>query len=411
MRILHTADWHLGDRLGRIDRTEDLRRAVERVARYCDQKQIDVLLVAGDIFSELSRPESLRGSIEHLQQTFEPFLQRGGTILAVTGNHDNEVFCQTLQLVMALAMPAASRSDKVQPPGRLYLATDPNLLRLADGQGTQVQFLLMPYPTPARYLKDAQAQRFTSLQERNQLLQSAYTTSLHELLDCPQFDRSIPAVLAAHIHVQGSTLPQLFRMTEQESIVFSETDVPAELAYVALGHIHQAQTLRGLSHVRYASSIERLDLGERNDQKGVVLVDIGPEGRRGEPEFLPLEATPIYAITFDNPADDLPRLRQQYPQAQCDLVNLEFTYTAGKNNLEAILKQLDDIFPRWYARNWRESTELGSPINAEPVQARSFEVTVRDYLHGELMNHAEDERQAILNMAEELMTLKNPVVS
>jgi exonuclease SbcD len=32
MRILHTADWHLGDRLGRIDRTDDLRRAVERVA-------------------------------------------------------------------------------------------------------------------------------------------------------------------------------------------------------------------------------------------------------------------------------------------------------------------------------------------------------------------------------------------
>jgi DNA repair exonuclease SbcCD nuclease subunit len=269
----------------------------------------------------------------------------------------------------------------------------------------------MPYPTPTRYLKDAQSQRFASLEERNQLLQSDYTKSLRELLDSPQFDRSIPAVLAAHIHVQGSTLPQLFRMTEQESIVFSEADVPAELAYVALGHIHQAQKLRGLSHVRYASSIERLDLGERNDQKGVVLVDIGPEGRRGEPEFLPLEATPIYAVTFDNPAQDLPRLREQYPDARRDLVNLEFAYTAGKDNLELILKQLDDIFPRWYSRNWRESTELGSPLSIEPVQTRNFEETVRDYLQGELMNHAEDERQVILNMAEELMTLKSPVVT
>ena len=35
MRILHTADWHLGDRLGRQDRTDDLRRAVERMAEYC----------------------------------------------------------------------------------------------------------------------------------------------------------------------------------------------------------------------------------------------------------------------------------------------------------------------------------------------------------------------------------------
>src|SRR5690349_10805469 len=57
MKILHTADWHLGDRLGRIDRTEDLRRAVERVARYCGEHQVDVLLVAGDLFSELARPD------------------------------------------------------------------------------------------------------------------------------------------------------------------------------------------------------------------------------------------------------------------------------------------------------------------------------------------------------------------
>ena len=51
MRILHTADWHLGDRLGRIDRTADLRTAVERVAAHCQEHRVDVLLVAGDLFS------------------------------------------------------------------------------------------------------------------------------------------------------------------------------------------------------------------------------------------------------------------------------------------------------------------------------------------------------------------------
>src|SRR5947208_13344956 len=103
MRILHTADWHLGDRLGRIDRTADLRRAVERVAAYCESEQVEVLLVAGDLFSELSRPDHLRATIEHLQQVFWPFVQKGGTIVALTGNHDNEGFCQTLGHAMALA--------------------------------------------------------------------------------------------------------------------------------------------------------------------------------------------------------------------------------------------------------------------------------------------------------------------
>src|SRR5919108_382038 len=57
MRILHTADWHLNDRLGRIDRTDDLRKAVERVAVHCREQNVDVLLVAGDLFSELARPD------------------------------------------------------------------------------------------------------------------------------------------------------------------------------------------------------------------------------------------------------------------------------------------------------------------------------------------------------------------
>ena len=98
MRILHTADWHLGDRLGRIDRTGDLRRAVERIAAYCRSEAVDVLLVAGDLFSDLARPDSLREAIEHWQEVFCDFLQAGGTILTLTGNHDNETFCQTLRV-------------------------------------------------------------------------------------------------------------------------------------------------------------------------------------------------------------------------------------------------------------------------------------------------------------------------
>ena len=95
VRLLHTADWHLNDRLGRIDRTDDLRRAVERVAAHCHAERVDVLIVAGDLFSELARPDALRDTIRHWQDVFAGFLTTGGTILTCTGNHDNETFCQT----------------------------------------------------------------------------------------------------------------------------------------------------------------------------------------------------------------------------------------------------------------------------------------------------------------------------
>src|SRR5436305_2787894 len=163
MRILHTAAWHLNDRLGRIDRTDDLRRAVERVAAHCREQKADVLLVAGDLFSELARPDALRESIRHWQDVFADFLESGGTILTLTGNHDNENFCQTLRHAMTLASPASLADDGRAAPGRLHLATGPSLLRLADRrEGFDAQFVLMPFPTPNVYLNDQPNLRYGS---------------------------------------------------------------------------------------------------------------------------------------------------------------------------------------------------------------------------------------------------------
>lgn len=406
MRILHTADWHLADRLGRIDRTDDLRRAVERVADYCRADKVDVLLVAGDLFSELAGPDALREAIRHLQETFAPFLRDGGTILTLTGNHDKENFCQTLRHAMNLAAPAGGKSGDLAQPGRLYLATGPTLLRLLDRETqTPIQFILMPYPTPTRYLADEESQRYQSLDEKNRHLMSAYTRKLNALQSDQRFDPRLQTVLAAHVHVRGAELPTLFRITEQEDVVFSDADLPTGFACIALGHIHRAQYLGGQKHVRYSGSIERMDLGEKDDQKGVVLFDLGPEGLRGEPTVLPLPTTPIYEIEIHTPQDELPGLKERYAGANEDLVRIVCTYTAGVDNREEILRELSDLFPRWYDREIIERNALDkiTLVGGSSGPAKSFEQTVRDYLQQELTNHAEDFREAVLARAEELI--------
>jgi exonuclease SbcD len=405
MRILHTADWHLADRLGRQDRTQDIRRAVERVAGYCAEEKVDVLLVAGDLFSELAGPEALREAIRHLHETFGPFLRGGGTVLALTGNHDKESFCQTLRHAMSLAAPAAGATgDRVQP-GRFYLATEPTLLRLADrGHDKDVQFILMPYPTPSRYLREEAAQRYQGLDERNRHLLTAYNTQLQAIQHGERFDAGLPTVLAAHVHVRGAELPTLFRLTEQEDVVFSDADLPTGFAYVALGHIHRAQCIAGQRHVRYCGSIERLDLGEQHDEKGVVLIDVGPTGLTAPPRTLPLEATPIYEVEINQPRLEIPFLSEQYPGASAHLVRIRCRYTAGVDNREETLRQLEEIFPRWYDREITEAGALGEAITIGPApRAKSFEDTVRDYLRQELINHPEELRDAVLARAEALM--------
>jgi exonuclease SbcD len=405
MRIVHTADWHLGDRLGRIDRTEDLRKAVERVAACCADERADVLLVAGDLFSELAGPESLRETVRHLQDTFGPFMRGGGTVLTLTGNHDKENFCQTLQLAMRLASPNVGLSGDVVPAGRLYLATGPTLLRLGDGAtGGKVQFVLMPYPTPARYLTEEAAQRYQGLDEKNRHLLAAYTKTLREVRGSAAFDPSLPTVLGAHVAVQGSELPRLFRLSEHEDVVFAEGDLPDDFAYVALGHVHKAQALGGREHVRYSGSVERMDLGESLDDKGVVVVDVGPGGLAGPPRVVPVPATPVYEVTVSEPKADVPALRRLHPDAKNDLVRINVTYTAGEDNREELLRELEEIFPRWYDRQVTERNALSGTL-ADPAAVRpaTFEETVRSYLRQELLNHPDDFREAVLARAEALM--------
>src|SRR6476620_2703909 len=189
MKLLHTADWHLGDRLGRIDRTNDLRVAVERVADYCRQEAVDVLLVAGDLFSELARPDGLRETIRQWQEVFREFLEAGGTILTLTGNHDNESFCQTLVSAMSLAAPTVGRMGETVPPGRLYLAAEPTFLRLKDRHdGFDVQFVLMPYPTPSHYLKGEGSLKYGSPEEKMALLVKAWADALRGIRAHERYD-------------------------------------------------------------------------------------------------------------------------------------------------------------------------------------------------------------------------------
>ncbi|QJW96243.1 metallophosphoesterase family protein [Frigoriglobus tundricola] len=405
MRILHTADWHLGDRLGRIDRTDDLRKAVERVAVHCKEQAVDVLLVAGDLFSELARPDGLRETIRHWQDVFHGFLEGGGTILTLTGNHDNENFCQTLVSAMTLASPTVGRPGETVPPGRLYLAADPTFIRLEDRMGGfPVQFVLMPYPTPNRFLKSDTGLKYGSPEEKNKHLVAAWADALRTIRAHPKYDLQAPAVLGAHVHVHGSSVgPSLFRITEEEDVVVQGAELPEQFDYAALGHIHKPQWL-GATHMRYSGSIERMDLGEQGDQKGVVIVEIGPDGRSEEPTVLPLPATPIYEVVVLEPADDLPRLKQEYPNASGDLVNLQIRYTAGKDQLEDVLRDLDRIFPRWYARDWKETGALGPTLaSGAGGTGKGFGETVRDYLGQELIQHDEVERDAILKIADGLL--------
>jgi exonuclease SbcD len=396
MKLLHTADWHLNDRLGRIDRTSDLRAGVERIAAYCEAEKIDVLLIAGDLFSELARPDSLRETVRHLRETFSPFLGRGGAILAVTGNHDNETFCQTLRHAMSLA--AGEPMDGRLQPGRFFLATKPTAVTLRDPAGFDVSFALMPWPTATQYPEAVAGA--TTPEDKTKRLAVAFRTALAEL------PRSTPAVLVAHVNVSGSTIGAGgFRLGEQENVTIDAADLAGKYSYVALGHVHKPQAIGGHAHVRYSGSLDRLDLGEQLDAKGCVVFELGPKGVVGEPTILTLNATPVYPVVVAEPELDLPRLREEHSDAANDLVHLTLRYDATRHRLEDLLAEAAGIFPRWYQREWKDTAELGPTLSPaeSPERTKGFAETVREYVGQELIQHAPEERDDLLGKLDDLI--------
>jgi DNA repair protein SbcD/Mre11 len=303
MRILHTADWHLHERLKRVPRRPHLIKRMEEIAGYLDEKHVDVMVVAGDLFSQGQRMEEVSEAVSDIQRIFKPFLLKGGTIVAISGNHDNEHIFNFMRSMLDLAVPLDASATGPRPPGRLYLAARPTVLELADPAGQSVQFVLMPYPTPARYLS-GDTTPYESLARRNQLLHHKFEEKRDLLLNTV-INKHLRSVLVSHIHVRGTQVYTRHHVSESDDVVIEQGEIPAYLEYIAYGHIHAPGMLNNTPHVRYAGSIERMNVGECNDNKSVVLVDIGPDGRRGDPLCLPLHATPIYRVEILHPDTDM----------------------------------------------------------------------------------------------------------
>ena len=411
MRILHTADWHMNSTLGRQNLSGLIVESLEKIAEYLEEFAVDVVVVAGDLFSERSRDEGMREAIAQIRRIFEPFVRRGGHIIAVAGNHDSPLRFETLRDALTLGGDS-----------RFFLTSRPEFLRLPGASGEVVQFVLLPYPTPASYLH---GESFASLEEKNHKVQAAFSGELQRLRDT-RIDPQFPAILVSHLHMRGAQTHSLFQISEADDVTFDPAQLAGDFAYAAYGHIHKPGAIAGDPYIRYAGSPVPLDAAERFDQKSVVLLEIGPRGER-DFQILPLPKVSMHQITLDftqnEPEVELQKWRAAIPDAQTALVHYAVRYPPQKYALGALRSAIDALFPRWYGR---AEEKIGVEIAPRPLELVSDELVldeiapgepkiddfanplsgdvpalVRSYLRQRL--EPSDDRDAILKLAEELL--------
>jgi exonuclease SbcD len=261
MKLLHTADWHVGRTVAGRSRADEHRAVLTEIASIAADERVDLVLVAGDLFDSPSpSPEA------------ESVLYRGLLALAevapvviIAGNHDHPHRWQAIEPLMKLGrIQVAGMPKPVSEGGRLEVSTAAGPASVA----------LLPFLSQ-RFVIDAAALMGGGAAEYEQTYAGRVGSILQHLTaDLPE---DMVSVVVAHLTVLGGRADG----SERAGQTFLEYVVPGTLLpggvhYLALGHLHRQQRVPAAAPAWYAGSPLQLDFGEGQDQKGVLLIEVTP---------------------------------------------------------------------------------------------------------------------------------------
>ena len=273
IKFIHTADIHFGmENYGRIDpqtgihtRLLDFNKALNYCIDIGIQEQVDFFLFCGDAY-KTAHPSPTQQRL--LMRCLLRLHQAGIPIIIIVGNHDNPLsFGKAHALDVFADIPIAG----------FHVISKPTCLKIETQHGA-VQIVGIPWPTRNTVALSAVHVHKSATQITEYLSQAVSNIIQHH---ARELDATIPAVLAGHLTVSSG----IFSGSEKRAIYGNDpVFLPSQLAippydYVALGHLHRHQQLStGAIPLVYSGSIERVDFGERKEDKGFCLVTIHEKG-------------------------------------------------------------------------------------------------------------------------------------
>lgn len=275
MRILHTADWHVGKKLGRIDRSRECERVLDEVVGIARSGGVDLVIVAGDLFDRALPPfDSLGLVLRTLARLAET-----APVIAIPGNHDSAALFGVL--APYLQQSRVHIADKIRRPHEGGVIELPS----RDGK-TTARVACMPFlhETQTVDFIEATEEWYKSYADRVRKVTSAYGEAMAPMPGTKSVD-----VLVGHFMVDGAIPSGSERELHiGEAFMATSAAIPPGIKYGALGHIHLTQRAPGSDHAWYAGSLMQLDFGEAGHDKYVLIADVSPDKPGARVEQVPI---------------------------------------------------------------------------------------------------------------------------
>ena len=263
MKILHTADWHIGKILHKQELYEELALFFDWLEAYILEEKIDVLLVAGDIF-DMANPSN---KDTKLYYTFLQRLSRTAVRTIITGgNHDS------VSLLNAAADLLTELNITVV--GGVPDDFNAQLVPIYD-KNKKLECVVLAVP----FLRDRDLRLSVSADQANEkqeIIPIAIKNHYDQLVNAARDQYGdIPLIAMGHLFMQGSMISDSEREIHVGNLGGLDCKlISSEISYMALGHIHKPQRIDKKDHVRYSGSPIYLDFSEVKYEKMVIQVEL-----------------------------------------------------------------------------------------------------------------------------------------
>jgi DNA repair protein SbcD/Mre11 len=311
IKILHTADWHLGKRLQEFSRLDEQKLVLNEIIEIAEKKNVDLVLLAGDIFDTFNPNHE---AVELLYKCLKRLSANGQRpIIAISGNHDSTQFVEAPDpLAREMGIFFYSKYDSIIPTGKLD-----NGLTILQSESGFVEIKLPGFDFPIRiilapYANEVLLKTFMGEGDRESEFRDIMAEKWETLAEKYCDDKGINLFIGHFFFTkEGEPLPP-----EPESerpilhvggtqALFTQS-IPTQIQYAALGHLHRFHAVsKSPLPVVYSSSPLAYSFSEADQQKQVVLIEAEP----GKPiSYQPIgleKGRPLYRKTFEVLAETL----------------------------------------------------------------------------------------------------------
>lgn len=263
MKILHTADWHLGHRLHEQSQVEEQTLFLQWIEQYIIDNDIDVLLISGDIFDTGSP------SNQSLEMYYSFLVQLKATncssIVITGGNHDSAgTLNAPKHLLDALSIKVVGKATE-------HIEDE---VFEVEVNGEKVIIGAVPYLRDGDIRKAVAGESFDELSDKYKTaLINHYESSAEQ---CKLINTTdAPVIAMGHLFATGGSVSD----SEQNIYVgtlghIGAKDFPTYFDYIALGHLHRPQIIGGNDSIRYSGSPHILSFSEINYNKKIITLTL-----------------------------------------------------------------------------------------------------------------------------------------